>query len=376
MVAVILTPLSIINHHLVYPFLQKIHWWSIHKPLQQPRERVRSKYQPKTTISDLTFKLATGGVIRFYTGERLDNLRGMRFHYVIIDEASYIPDLDNGWNNAIRPTLTDYKGKALFLSTPRGKNYFYSLYLKGLEANGEWESFKYSTYDNPYIANSEIDSIKQSAIPVVFEQEYMANPAENERLRVQLAGCGVAAMQNTESSKAQRVQKESYGWSESYGDVCRAVDREIELRAERDQLQAENERLTQDRDEWRESTVMANANAASEEKRRRDMQEQRDGLAAKLETANQSSAHWQHQFTELKAKLVPLANNGKDAYQKLQQAAAQIVSAQSEPSKWGCVGPDAQDIAWDKFNELANFVCLAMDSPPICASKGGQHEDA
>jgi hypothetical protein len=130
-------------------------------------------------ISDLTFKLATGGVIRFYTGERLDNLRGMRFHYVIIDEASYIPDLENGWNNAIRPTLTDYKGKALFLSTPRGKNYFYSLYLKGLEANGEWESFKYSTYDNPYIANSEVDSIKQSAIPVVFEQEYMANPAEN-----------------------------------------------------------------------------------------------------------------------------------------------------------------------------------------------------
>jgi hypothetical protein len=62
--------------------------------------------------------------------------------------------------------------------------------------------------------------------------------AENERLRVQLAGCGVAAMQNTESSKAQRVQKGSYGWSESYGDVCRAVDREIELRTERDALAA------------------------------------------------------------------------------------------------------------------------------------------
>jgi len=221
---------------------------------------------------------------------------------------------------------------------------------------------------------SKLDTATQSSAH--WQHQCTELQAENERLRVQLAGCGVAAMQNTESSKAQRVQKESYGWSESYGDVCRAVDREIELRAERDQLQAENERLTQDRDEWRESTVMANANAASEEKRRRDMQEQRDGLAAKLETANQSSAHWQHQFTELKAKLVPLANNGKDAYQKLQQAAAQIVSAQSEPSKWGCVGPDAQDIAWDKFNELANFVCLAMDSPPICASKGGQHEDA
>lgn len=54
--------------------------------------------------------------------------------------------------------------------------------------------------------------------------------AEIEQLRVQLAGCGVAAMQNTESSKADRVTRGGYGWSESYGDVCRMVDREIAQR--------------------------------------------------------------------------------------------------------------------------------------------------
>lgn len=129
--------------------------------------------------SDLTFKLASGGTIRFFTGERLDNLRGLKFHYVIIDEASFINDLENGWLNSIRPTLTDYQGRAIFLSTPRGKNYFYSLYLKGLEPNDEWESFKYSTYDNPYISKDEIDSARMSLPEVVFEQEYMANPAEN-----------------------------------------------------------------------------------------------------------------------------------------------------------------------------------------------------
>lgn len=129
--------------------------------------------------SDLTLKLMTGGTIRFFTGERLDNLRGLKFHYVIIDEASFIPDLENGWLNSIRPTLTDYKGKALFVSTPKGKNFFYSLYLKGLLPNDEWESFKYTTYDNPHIAKTEIDAARAELPTVVFEQEYMANPAEN-----------------------------------------------------------------------------------------------------------------------------------------------------------------------------------------------------
>lgn len=129
--------------------------------------------------SDLTLKLMTGGTIRFFTGERLDNLRGLKFHYVIVDEASFIPDLENGWLNSIRPTLTDYKGKALFVSTPKGKNFFYSLYLKGLLPNDEWESFKYTTYDNPHIAKSEIDAARAELPTVVFEQEYMANPAEN-----------------------------------------------------------------------------------------------------------------------------------------------------------------------------------------------------
>ena len=53
---------------------------------------------------------------------------------------------------------------------------------------------------------------------------------EIETLRIQLAGCGVAAMQNTEESIQSRITAESPGWSASYADVCRAVDREIALR--------------------------------------------------------------------------------------------------------------------------------------------------
>jgi phage FluMu gp28-like protein len=127
--------------------------------------------------SDLKIDFSNGGQIEFFTGERLDNLRGRKFHLVIIDEASFIPDLENGWNNSIRPTLTDYKGKAVFLSTPKGKNFFYSLFMKAGE--NDWASFKFTSYDNPHIDPKEIDDARMQLPEVVFEQEYMANPAEN-----------------------------------------------------------------------------------------------------------------------------------------------------------------------------------------------------
>jgi len=60
-----------------------------------------------------------------------------------------------------------------------------------------------------------------------------------EQLRMQLAACGVAAMQNTEDSKAERLEPYSCGWSASYGDVCRAVDREVALRDQVEQLRQE-----------------------------------------------------------------------------------------------------------------------------------------
>ena len=127
--------------------------------------------------SDLIINFPNNGKIEFFTGERLNNLRGRKFHRVIIDEASFIPNLEDGWLNSIRPTLTDYKGSALFLSTPRGRNFFYSLFMKGGET--DWEAFKFTTYDNPYIDPAEIEEAKRQLPEAVFRQEYMADPMDN-----------------------------------------------------------------------------------------------------------------------------------------------------------------------------------------------------
>lgn len=67
--------------------------------------------------------------------------------------------------------------------------------------------------------------------------EVEAMEAECEQLRVQLAGCGVAAMCNTrESMTRHAVQPGDYGYSASYGDVVRAVEREVTLREELERM--------------------------------------------------------------------------------------------------------------------------------------------
>jgi hypothetical protein len=129
--------------------------------------------------TDLRLEFITGGSLSFMTGENLSNFRGRKFHTVVIDEASYIPNLEEAWLNSIRPTLTDYKGNALFISTPRGKDYLYALYLKGLKQEDDFESFHFTTYDNPHIDSTEIDVAKNELTEGAFNQEYLARPSEN-----------------------------------------------------------------------------------------------------------------------------------------------------------------------------------------------------
>jgi hypothetical protein len=67
--------------------------------------------------------------------------------------------------------------------------------------------------------------------------------AENERLRMQLVACGVIATSNTRESAARQRDMHPDYMSASCQEVIRAVDREIDLREERDQLKAEVERV-------------------------------------------------------------------------------------------------------------------------------------
>jgi hypothetical protein len=125
------------------------------------------------------YKKAGGGEFRFFTGKSLNAIRGFDFDIILIDEASFIEGLQDHWPQSIRPTLTDRRGRAIFLSTPKGKNYFYKLSLNENSDPRNWKTYRFTSYDNPHIPADEIDSARAEIPEANFLQEYMASPMDN-----------------------------------------------------------------------------------------------------------------------------------------------------------------------------------------------------
>lgn len=113
-----------------------------------------------------------GGVIDFWSLEDPNSIRGRKYKRVVMDEVEVARNLKEGWQNVIRPTLTDLKGDAWFLSTPR----FGSTYFKQLAKmnDPDWMSWSFTTYDNPFIDPKEIDSARTQLDEATFRCEFLA----------------------------------------------------------------------------------------------------------------------------------------------------------------------------------------------------------
>ncbi len=105
--------------------------------------------------------------------EAIETLRGQSVDFIVLDEVAMYRNFWRTWQEVIRPTLTDRKGRAMFISTPKGFNHFYDLYNLQ-EEDSDFKSFQFTTYDNPHIPVEEIDKAKQELTEDRFYQEYMA----------------------------------------------------------------------------------------------------------------------------------------------------------------------------------------------------------
>ncbi len=113
--------------------------------------------------------------------EAVETLRGQAFDFLVIDEVASMRNFWLNWQEVLRPTLTDRRGNALFISTPKGFNHFYDLY--NMEAkDSDFKSFHFTTYDNPFIPRDEIEKAKQELTEDRFAQEYMADFRKTEGL--------------------------------------------------------------------------------------------------------------------------------------------------------------------------------------------------
>lgn len=107
--------------------------------------------------------------------------RGVKNDFIVLDEVAKYRNFLAGWEEVLRPTLTDTKGEALFISTPEGFNHFYDLYNKQ-DKDEDYKSFHFTTYDNPFIPKEEVDKAKQELTEDRFSQEYMAEFRKMEGL--------------------------------------------------------------------------------------------------------------------------------------------------------------------------------------------------
>ena len=145
-----------------YPMLQQV--WREFKELNFALIKSCNESQKR-------IEMKIGGSIDFWSADNFDSIRGNKYARAIIDEAAICRNLEDAWQQAIRPTLTDFQGDAYFFSTPKGNNFFKEIFDRN---EGEWKSWQLPTSSNPYIVASEIESAKLELPPNVFAQEYEA----------------------------------------------------------------------------------------------------------------------------------------------------------------------------------------------------------
>jgi phage terminase large subunit-like protein len=125
-------------------------------------------------VNNLEITLINGRKILVRGADNPDSLRGVSLTYVVLDECAFIKE--DTWQKIIRASLSDKKGRALFISTPSGRNWFYDLFNLGQEeTDEEWKSWHFTTQDNETIDPKEIEAAKRTLSSFAFKQEYLSS---------------------------------------------------------------------------------------------------------------------------------------------------------------------------------------------------------
>jgi|TARA_S200002703_G_scaffold69098_1_gene59922 PBSX family phage terminase large subunit len=130
----------------------------------------------KDNAKDKVIELTNGSTIRMGSVNQVDSCVGRSYDLIIFDEAA-LADGEDAFNVALRPTLDKDNSKALFISTPRGKNnWFAKFYHRGFSDEfSEWASIRATYKDNPRMSETDIAEARKSMSEAEFRQEYEAD---------------------------------------------------------------------------------------------------------------------------------------------------------------------------------------------------------
>mgnify|MGYP003320733027 FL=1 len=130
----------------------------------------------RDNAKDKVIELSNGSTIRMGSVNQVDSCVGRSYDLIIFDEAA-LADGRDAFNVALRPTLDKDNSKALFISTPRGRNNWFSEFFeRGFNDEfPEWCSIRATYKDNPRMSETDIAEARKSMSEAEFRQEYEAD---------------------------------------------------------------------------------------------------------------------------------------------------------------------------------------------------------
>ena len=130
----------------------------------------------RDNAKDKVIELSNNSTIRMGSVNQVDSVVGRSYDLIIFDEAALVDGKD-AFNVALRPTLDKQNSKALFISTPRGRNNWFSeFWQRGFsDEYPEWASIQATYHENPRLSDTDIAEAKKTMSEAEFNQEYMAD---------------------------------------------------------------------------------------------------------------------------------------------------------------------------------------------------------
>ena len=119
--------------------------------------------------SELRIDYPNGGRIQLFGCDTPDALRGIYLDGCILDEYAQMPS--SLFGEVLRPALSDRKGWALFIGTPKGKNAFYDLY-EHASNDDKWFTIVHRASETGIVEDEELDDAKGMMTEAEYEQEY------------------------------------------------------------------------------------------------------------------------------------------------------------------------------------------------------------
>jgi predicted phage terminase large subunit-like protein len=118
-----------------------------------------------------------GGAITVWSADDPESLVGDGLDGVVVDEAGKVPK--EAWGESLRPALADKQGWALFIGTPKGKNWFSDTFdFADGQPNEKWQRWQLPTWDNPTVTADEIEDMRADMTGAKFAQEIEAKFSE------------------------------------------------------------------------------------------------------------------------------------------------------------------------------------------------------